>query len=80
MLKIQETKKPSKCYKLNNKLVSFAKLLLLIPAKSPKEVKEISKFFKKSTKPTEKKDSSKSYTQVSISTTSKILKIKEMFF
>jgi len=44
--------------------------------KSPKKVQEISKFFKKSTKLMEKKDSSKLYAQVSVPMTSKI---KEMF-
>jgi len=42
--------------------VSFKKLPLPIPIKTPKEVKEISKFFKKSAKLTEKKDTRKSYT------------------
>ena len=79
MPKIQKTKKPSKDNKLTDKLASFAKLPLLIPAKYSKEVKEISKFFKKSTKLIEKKDSSKLYTQVLVPMTSKILKIKEMF-
>ena len=54
MSKIQETKKPFKDDKLTDKLVSFAKILPLIPAKSPKKVKEISKFFKKSIKLTKK--------------------------
>jgi len=55
MLKIQKTKKLSKDNKPTDKLVSFTKLSLPIPVKSPKEVKETSKFFKKSTKLTEKK-------------------------
>ena len=79
MPKIQKTKKSSKDNKLTDKLASFAKLPLLIPAKYSKEVKEISKFFKKSIKLIEKKDSSKLYTQVLVPMTSKILKIKEMF-
>jgi len=77
--KIQETKKPSKDDNLTDKPVSFAKLPLLISVKSPKEVKEISKFFKKSIKPTEKKDSSKLYAQASVPMTSEILKIIEIF-
>jgi len=40
---------------------------------------EISKFFKKGTKPTEKKNTRKSYTQALLPKTSKILKIKEIF-
>ena len=79
MTKIQKTKNPSKDDNPTDKPVSFTKLLLLIPAKFPKIVKEISKFFKKSTKPTENKDSSKSYAQASVPTTSEILKIKEIF-
>ena len=55
MLKTQKTKKLSKDNKPTDKLVSFTKLPLPIRAKSPKEVKEISKFFKKSTKLTKKK-------------------------
>ena len=62
MPKIQETKKLSKGDKSTDKPAIFAKLLLLITVKSPKEVKKISKFFKKSTKLIEKKDSSKLYT------------------
>jgi len=79
MPKIQEIKKPFKGNKLTDKLASFTKLPPLIPAKYSKEVKEISKFFKKSTKLMENKDSSKLYTQVSVPMTSKILKIKKMF-
>ena len=55
MLKTQKTKKLSKDNKPTDKLVSFTKLPLPIRAKSPKEVKEISKFFKKSTKLTKKR-------------------------
>ena len=47
--------------------------------KFPKKVKEISKFFKKSTKLIEKKNSSKPYAQASVPMTSKYLKIKKMF-
>ena len=79
MTKIQKTKNPSKDDNPTDKPVSFTKLLLLIPAKFPKIVKEISKFFKKSTKPTENKDSSKSYAQASVPTNSEILKIKKIF-
>jgi len=47
----------------------------------PKEINEISKFFKKNNQPTEKKDIRKSYVQVFFSTTStrEVLKIKETF-
>ena len=47
--------------------------------KTSKEVNEISKFFKKSTKPSEKKDFSKSYAQASLLLISEILKIKKTF-
>ena len=79
MLKIQETKKSTKGDKLTDKPVSFAKLPLLISMKTSKEVNEISKFFKKGTKLSEKKYISKSYTQASLPMTSEILKIKETF-
>jgi len=46
---------------LTDKPVSFAKLPSPIHAKTPKKIKEISKFFKKSTKLTEKKNTGKSY-------------------
>ena len=69
----------SKSDKQTNKLTSFTKLSLLISTKTPKMIKEISKFFKKSSQLTEKKNSNKSYTQALFSKTSKISKIKEMF-
>ena len=47
--------------------------------KTPKKVNEISKFFKKDTKPLENKDISKSYTQALFPITSENLKIKETF-
>jgi len=59
--------------------MSFIQLPPLIPAKTPKEVMEISKFFKKGTKPTEKKDTRKLYIQALSSKTSEILKIKVIF-
>jgi len=64
-----------------DKLASFVKLPPLIPAKSPKEVNEVSKFFKKNSQPVKKKDARKSYTQISSLSTimSEILKIKEIF-
>ena len=61
--KIQETRKTTKYNKIIDKPASFAKLPPLIPVKTPKEVNEISKFFKKNTKPTEKKNIRKSYMQ-----------------
>jgi len=47
----------------------------------PKEVKEISKFFKKNIQQMEKKNTNKYYTQASStsSNTKEILKIKEIF-
>jgi len=77
--KIQETRTTSKSDKLTNKPISFVKLSLLIFAKTSKKVMEISKFFKKGTKLTEKKDTKKLYTQALSPKTSKILKIKETF-
>lgn len=62
-LKIQRTRSTTKGDKLTNKLARFTKLSSLIPMKTSKEVKEISKFFKKSIKPTERKDIGKSYAQ-----------------
>jgi len=76
--KIQETRITTKSNKLTNKSMSFVKLLSLILVKTSKEVVEISKFFKKGTKLTEKKNTRKLYTQALLSKTSKILKIKEI--
>lgn len=77
--KIQETRTTSKSDKSTNKPIRFVKLPLLISAKTSKEVMEMSKFFKKDTKPTEKKDTKKLYTQALSPKTSKILKIKKTF-
>jgi len=44
-----------------NKPASFVKLLPLISTKTPKEVNEISNFFKKNNKLTKKKDTGRSY-------------------
>ena len=79
--KVQEIKTKSKNNKQTNKLASFVKLPPPILVKTLKEVKEISKFFKKNSQLAEKKDTKKSYVQASslFSTTSKILKIKETF-
>ena len=65
--------------KLTDKPASFAKMPLLISTKTPKKIKEISMFFKKSTKPTKKKNTGKSYAQALSPKISKILKIKETF-
>jgi len=77
--KIQETRSIMKGDKLTDKPASFAKVPLLISTKTPKEIKEISMFFKKSTKPTKKKNTGKSYAQALSPKISKILKIKETF-
>ena len=77
--KIQETRSIIKGDKLTDKPASFAKLPLLISTKTSKKIKEISMFFKKSTKPTEKKNTGKSYAQALLPNISKILKIKENF-
>lgn len=58
--KIQETRSITKGNKSTDKLVSFKKLPSPIPMKTFKKVKKISKFFKKSTKLTEK-NTRKSY-------------------
>lgn len=71
-LKIQEIKTKSVNDKKTDKLASFAKLPPLIPAKTPKEVKEIFRFFKQSSQLTEKKGTKKLYVQASSSTTRKI--------
>ena len=47
--KLHKTNTKKKNKKQTNKLASFVKILLLIPAKSPKEAQEILKFFKKNT-------------------------------
>ena len=55
------------------------KLPPLISIKTPKEVMKIFKFFKKDTKPTEKKNIGKLYAQASSPKINEILKIKEIF-
>ena len=77
--KVQETRKTTKGNKTINKLVSFAKLPPLILIKTSKEINKISKFFKKNTKLTEKKNIRKSYMQALSPKTSRIFKIKETF-
>ena len=64
-----------------DKPTSFVKLPPPILTKMPKEVNEISKFFKKNNQPTEKKNTKKTYAQVSSLTTNtrEVLKIKEIF-
>jgi len=47
--------------------------------KTLKKIKEISKFFKKNTKPTEKKNTRKLYAQALSLKISEILKIKKIF-
>jgi len=47
--------------------------------KTLKKIKEISKFFKKNTKPTEKKNTRKLYAQALLLKISEILKIKKIF-
>jgi len=47
--------------------------------KTLKKIKEISKFFKKNTKPTEKKNTRKLYAQALSLKISEILKIKKFF-
>ena len=64
-LKIQEIKTKSVNNKKTDKPASFAKLPPLIPAKTPKEAKEIFRFFKQSSQLTEKKGTKKLYAQAS---------------
>ena len=63
------------------KPVSIERLSLFIPTKSPKEVKEISKYFKVLNLPEAKNSLEKLYTQVSKSNnnTVEVLKIKNTF-
>ena len=79
--KVQEIKNKSKNNKQTNKPASFVKILPPILAKTFKEVKEISKFFKKNSQLIEKKDIKKSYIQTlsTSSNTKEILKIKIKF-
>ena len=67
--------------KSDNKLATVSRLPLPIPAKLPKVVKNIAKFFKKNEKSKEKETPRKSYTQASLldNNTREVLKIKEAF-
>jgi len=67
--------------KSTNKPVSIERLSLLILAKSPKKVKEISKYFKTTEQALNNKAERNSYTQASKPTTiiREVLKIKEAF-
>ena len=60
-LKIQKIKTKTIINKQTDKPTSFVNLPLPIPAETPKEVKEISRFFKKSSQPTENKNAKKLY-------------------
>ena len=78
--RIHKVKKPFKGKKSINKPAIIERLLPPIPAKTQKEVNEISKYFKKNTNKTlEKKDIVKLYAQASAPSTSDILKIKKAF-
>ena len=80
--KTNPVKSGKKREKSTDKLANIKKLPSLIPAKSPKEVNKISKYFKP-IKPTQNnKLEGRLYTQVSkqnISTIKEVLKIKETF-
>ena len=78
-LKIQEIKTKTTINKQTDKLASFVNLPLPIPTETSKEVKKISRFFKKSSQPTEDNNAKKLYIQASFFTTREILKIKETF-
>jgi len=79
--KFKKSKTNPKAIKKTDKLVSFIKLFSLISVKTSKEVKEISKFFKKISQLIKKKGTKKSYMQAlsTSSNTKEILKIKETF-
>ena len=79
--KINNNNLKNKGSKSNNKLATVSRLSPPIPAKSPKKVKDIARFFKKNEKSKEKETPRKSYAQASLSgnITSKVLKIKEVF-
>jgi len=80
-LKTNPVKSSKSRKKDTNKLANVERLLPLIPAKTPKKINEISKFFKMK-KPSQANASpGKSYVQTSItsSNTKNILKIKEVF-
>jgi len=79
-LKINNISK-NKGRKDNKNLASISRLPLPIPAKLPKEVKDITKFFKKIENLKEKESTKKSYVQASFSgnITRNVLKIKEAF-
>ena len=76
--KIQETRKTTKDNKIIDKPASFAKLPPLIPVKTLKEVNEISKFFKKNTKPTEKKNIRKSENHTCKLLQTQVLRVKQV--
>ena len=79
-LKINNISK-NKGRKDNKNLASVSRLPLPISAKLPKEVKDITKFFKKIENSKEKESTKKSYAQAYFSgnITRKVLKIKEAF-
>ena len=79
--RIQEVKNKSKKNKPTDKPASFVKHSPLIPAKTSKEINEISKFFKRNSQPKDKSDNRKLYAQALASSTNikEILKIKETF-
>ena len=71
----------NKSSKKVDKSASFNKISSPILAKLPKEVNEISKFFKKNIQTNKKKDLKKLYIQASTSANNirEVFKIKEMF-
>jgi len=79
--KTNPNKNSKKGDKETNKLASIERLSPSIPAKFPKEVNEISKYFKMQKPSPTNTNLRKSYTQASksISNTEEVLKIKETF-
>ena len=79
--KLNLVKTSSKGEKNIEKPANIKKLLPSIPAKLPKKVNKISKFFKKNNSTHRNKETRKLYTQVSHlpNNTRKVLKIKKMF-
>ena len=80
-LKLNLAKSSKRGEKNTDKPVSIERLPLLIPAKLPKEVKEISKFFKANSLTHGNKNTRKLYVQVfwSTNSTREVLKTKEKF-
>ena len=80
-LNVNPLKNSKKGEKNFDKPAGIEKLLPSIPAKTPKEVNEILKYFKTINPTNRNNNASKSYAQMSkpVSNTREVLKIKEVF-